>query len=177
MKKLAILFAAVFLSVMGYTQQGTTQLSVGPEIGFPTGDFKDWAKTGFGGTAKALFGIGTNGQVTLTAGYLSFGFDGDMSEFEGNFGILPILAGYRQNFNGFYIEPQAGIGIYNYKVKFMGEEDTDSESAFTWSLGAGYVVNQVVDIGVRYQSADVDGDNVAGFGLRVAYVFNLRGSR
>lgn len=119
--------------------------------------------------------MGTNGQVTFTTGYTSFGWNDDF-EVDGNFSIIPLLAGYRQNFSGFYVEPQLGLGIYNSKMEFMGESESDSESAFTWAVGLGYVINQAFDIGFRYQSATKDSEELNHFGLRLGYNFSL-GSR
>ncbi|KIC90143.1 hypothetical protein HY58_12340 [Flavihumibacter sp. ZG627] len=118
--------------------------------------------------------MGTNGQVTFTSGYTSLGWNDDF-EVDGNFTIIPLLAGYRQNFNSFYVEPQSGLGIYNFRMEFIGESESDSESAFTWAVGLGSVINQAFDIGFRYQSASKDGDELNHFGLRLGYNFSLDG--
>ena len=88
--------------------------------------------------------------------------------------ILPILLGYRHNFNGLYVEPQAGYGSYGAKATYLGTETKTSDGAFTWAVGLGYAKNGV-DVGVRYQSGTKDGDNISLVGIHVGYNFTLGG--
>jgi hypothetical protein len=57
---------------------------------------------------RGLLGVGTAGQVSLTVGYASFK-EKKESGTDAKFTMLPILAGYRHNFNGLYVEPQVGL--------------------------------------------------------------------
>ena len=103
MKKVFLAFAIVAASFAANAQTGKNQLSVGPEIGLST---TSGGGTYIGGTAKYMHGIGSAGQLTLTSGVL---FD---SETEGEMKVtgtqIPVLAGYRHYFSGFFVEPQAG---------------------------------------------------------------------
>src|SRR5690349_5333715 len=109
MKKILLVMVVSSFALLSHAQRGNNQIGVAFEAGLPTGDFGDAVKTGFGGSAKGLLGVGTAGQVTLTVGYTSFTFK-DASD--AHFTILPILLGYRHNFSGVYVEPQVGYGSY-----------------------------------------------------------------
>ncbi|HTD93121.1 MAG TPA: hypothetical protein VK644_04895 [Chitinophagaceae bacterium] len=169
MKKLIVAICIIMISATTYAQKGTTQIGVGADLGIPTGDFGDVAKTGFGGYAKGLFGIGEAGQITFTTGYTTYKIKGAGSG--SNLNIVPLLAGYRHNFSGFYAEPQLGYGIYGVKLKGIG---SDSGGAFTWAVGFGYAMNGL-DIGVRYQSGDKDELTRSLVGIHVGYNFSLGG--
>lgn len=173
MKKVLLVICAGIISAVSYAQQGTTKIGVGADIGLPTGDFGDVVNTGIGGYAKGLFGIGTAGQITLTSGYQSFKVKGSTSDDKASWNIIPILAGYRHNFSGFYVEPQVGYSINNVKVKVAGVSGSDSQGAFTWAAGVGYMINDAFELGARYQSAHKDGSSISLVGLRLGYNFSL----
>ena len=157
-------------------QTGNNKLGIGVEVGLPMGDFGDAFGVGIGGSAKYLHGIGTAGQLTLTSGYQRFGAKDLPSGVSASASIIPILAGYRHNFSGLFLEPQVGYGIYGSKVSGGGYDFSDSEGAFTWAIGAGYAMAQGLDLGVRYQSASKDGESTSFIGFRVGYNFSLGGT-
>lgn len=165
----------IFIASLSYgaqAQKGTTQVSGGVEVAFPTGDFGEAFKTGFGINGKALFGITDQGQITATTGYAGFTAKGSTKDYKIKVGIIPLLAGYRHSFAplGVYVEPQAGIAVYPSKTKFNGSKSTDSETNFTWALGAGYVYDKY-DFSLRYQSGEATGSSIGLFALKVAYNF------
>jgi hypothetical protein len=178
MKKILLVMVVTTFSLLSHAQSGNNQIGIAFEAGLPTSTFGDGFKTGFGGSVKGMFGIGTAGQVTLTSGYTSFKAKGDMgSGVDVTASIIPILVGYRHNLSGFYVEPQVGMGIYGSKISGTGSFDgSSSTSAFTWAAGIGYVVSGF-DLGVRYQSASKDGETTSLVGLHVGYNFSLSGSK
>lgn len=177
MRKVFLTMAAVAaIASASFAQSGKNEVSIGAEVGLPMGDFGEAFKTGFGGSLKGLYGVGTAGQITATVGYTAYKMKGSIEEIDMSTGILPILAGYRHNFGGFYIEPQVGYGIIRVKAKFLGESESESEGAFTYAAGAGYQVSGF-DFGVRYQASTKSGDSFGLFGIRIAKSFSLGGSR
>ena len=86
--------------------------------------------------------------------------------------MIPLLAGYRHHFKGFYAEPQIGYGIYGVKIKGGDYAMKDSEGAFTWAIGAGYLFNNF-EAGIRYQNMHKDGEGSGFFGVRLGYNFSL----
>jgi hypothetical protein len=175
MRKIFFASALAIASFIGArAQTGNNQVGIAFDLGIPTGDLGDAVKTGFGGQVRGLLGVGTAGQVSLTVGYASFkekeetGADLKMT-------ILPILAGYRHNFNGIYVEPQVGYGSYGSKATYLGSDVSSSDGAFTWAAGVGYAKNGI-DIGARYQSGTKDGDNLSLVGIHIGYNFTLGGA-
>ena len=176
MRKVFLVLASVFALSAANAQTGKNQIGVGVEVGLPMGDFGDAFKTGFGGSVKYLHGVGSAGQISLTTGYTTFSTKADLPDgYSLKASIIPILAGYRHNFSGAYVEPQLGYGIYGFKAKGGGESESESEGAFTWAIGAGYALQQGLDLGVRYQSASKDGSTTSLIGFRVGYNFSLGG--
>ena len=169
MKKIILAFVCVAALSTVKAQQGTNQIGIAAEVGLPMGDFGDAYKTGIGGSVKALFGIGTAGQITFTTGYSKFkGKEDHLFDYSAS--IIPLLAGYRHNFSGFYVEPQVGYGIHGVKV----EDESDSDGAFTYAVGVGYAKSGF-DAGVRYQGASKDGSTTSLIGIHVGYNFTLGG--
>ena len=175
MKKIIFSVALIVIaSIAANAQSGTFKIGIGPEVGIPTGDAGDAVKIGIGGSAKALLGIGNAGQVTFTTGYMTFGGK-DLSDGEkASINVIPFMAGYRQNFSGFYVEPQAGIGLMKAKYSYEGDSETNSATRFTWAAGIGYVISNV-DIGVRYQSYESEGGHFGFAGIRLAYNIPIGG--
>lgn len=178
MKKLFLALAIVTVSLTASAQTGKNEIGVGFDLNIPNGDFSDAYKLGFGGYVKGLFGIGSAGQITLTSGYTTFSGKDDyltaLGADKAKYGIIPILAGYRHNFDGFYAEPQVGYGIYREKAEAGGVSVSESTGAFTWAVGLGYAMSGF-DIGARYQSASKDGTSFGLVGIRVGYNFSLGG--
>jgi Outer membrane protein beta-barrel domain len=181
MKKLFLAIAIAAISTTGYSQTGNNQIGVGGDFAIPMGDFGDAFKTGFGGYAKGLFGIGQAGQITFTTGYSSFKAKDLASDESLTASIIPLLLGYRHNFSGFYVEPQAGYNIFGAKAKYLGQSSSDSKGGFGYAIGIGYIVSKV-DLGVRYQGGKPsgDGDETSDWsiiGIHVGYNFTLGGSK
>lgn len=172
-----VLLGTVLFSAAGFAQKGNNQVSVAADVAIPTGDLGDATSIGLGATVKGLYGIGTAGQITFTTGYTAFSAKKELKDALGadkmSQGVIPFLAGYRHNFNGFFAEPQIGYGVYSSKIKGGMFDSKDSDGAFTWAIGAGYVFNQKVEAGLRYQSASKNGESTGFLGIRVGYNFSL----
>lgn len=172
------LLATILICAGSYGQKGENRIGVGADLGIPTSDFSSYFKTGIGIYAKGLFGVGKSGQVTLTSGFSSFKNVGEATDFSASLGMVPLLIGYRANFNGFFIEPQMGYSILNFKA--TSDEAgffTQSTGAFTWAAGAGYVFNKQFEVSARYQGTSKNGTSISFFGLRLGYNFSLGGSK
>jgi long-subunit fatty acid transport protein len=130
---------------------------------------------------KGLYGIGEAGQITFTTGLMVAGGKKDFKESLGadkvTSTMIPLLAGYRHNFSGFYAEPQIGYGIYSAKIKGGDYDMKDSQGAFTWAIGGGYKFNDKIEAGLRYQSMHKDGGSSGFFGVRVGYLFSLSSAK
>ena len=177
-KNYLILLASFLISATSFAQKGNSRIGVGADLSLPTGEFGSYFKTGMGVYAKGMFGVGHSGQVTLTSGFSSFKNAGDPTDFSGSLGIVPLLIGYRANFNGLFVEPQIGYSILNVKINSVENGFfSQSTGVFTWAAGAGYVFNKQIEVSARYQSGSKNGSNISFFGLRLGYNFSLGGSK
>lgn len=179
MKKVFLaIFAIVAITATGLAQKGNNQINPAVEIALPTGDAGDATSVGLGVTVKGLYGVGEAGQVTFTTGYLIASGKKEFKDLLGadkiNSTMIPLLAGYRHHFKGFYAEPQVGYGIYGAKIKGGEYDSSDSQGAFTWAAGIGYIYNNF-EVGARYQSMHKDGESSGFVGFRIGYNFSLGG--
>lgn len=180
MKK-SIILSILFISLLSfgtYAQTGKFKINPGLELGMPVGDFSDVTSIGFGATAKGLYEVIEDGQVELTLGYLSFSGKKIEGYKMGNYGVVPIMLGYRHNFDGFYGEGQLGLASLSYKVpeeEYMGITvggGKYSSTEFSWAIGAGYVY-EAFDFSLRYQAIQASGGSIGWIGLRVGYIFDI----
>ena len=181
MKKVFFLiFGIIVISAVAVAQKGNNQITPAVEVAFPTGDAGEASPVGVGVTVKGLYGVGQAGQITLTTGYLSAGAKKEYKDLLGADKItstmVPLLAGYRHHFKGFYAEPQVGYGIYGAKIKGGEYAGSDSQGAFTWAGGIGYIYKNV-EVGARYQSMHKDGESSGFIGVRLGYNFSVGGVR
>ena len=173
MRKVFLTMAAVVaIASASIAQSGKNQVGIGAEVALGTGS---GGGTAFGGTAKYLHGIGSAGQVTLTAGAL---FDSESEDGVKATGTqIPVLLGYRHNFNGLYVEPQLGYMSSNVTVKVDGEKlMSGSDGTFAYGIGGGYAFAKGLDLGVSFRNGAKSGYTGAVV-FRVGYNFSLGGSR
>jgi hypothetical protein len=172
-KKLYFLLIACMISAVSFAQKGNNQIIGAIEGGLPVGKFDDF-KAGFGFIGKVLFGFSDHSQLGFTTGYTAFKQKGSTDDYKVKTSVVPFMATYRHRFSILYVEPQLGYGKYTNTIKqeVGGTETkiTNSEGAFTWSLGAGLQVSSI-DLGVRYQAGTNDGGSVGYFGIHAGYIF------
>lgn len=179
--KVYLLALAVFATAASFAQDkagdkkkaGGNSLSVGVEAGLPVGkDLKDGYNFGIGGSVKAGINVFDGGDVTISAGYVSF-----MAKTIGGvkgkaLGTVPLKAGLRFRISeGFYGEPQLGYTI----AKVSGEDG--NANGFTYAANLGYLINNQIDVAVRYEAWSKSENGVSinpsFVGLRLAYQFPL----
>ena len=144
------------------------------DLGIPTGDFASAFNIGPGVMGKFLFGVSDAGQISGTTGITFYGAKSGIVDPPGvkvTFRIIPLLLGYRHNFNGLFVEPQVGMGIYGATATYMGQSGSDSDNAFTWAVGFGYAKDKL-EAGIRYQSGEKDG-SLSLVGIHIGYNFSL----
>lgn len=140
-----------FFATTSFAQQVKNQFAFGPEIAFPTGYFGRSYNVGVGSNLRLLLAVNKTGQVGITSGYTSFSAKGSTDQVGARYAVIPVLFGYRHFVNpAFCLEPQAGIGFYNLRVRYMGIKESNTETAFTWAMGAGFYANGF-ELGLRFQ--------------------------
>jgi len=170
MKKLLLsTIAVVLLSNYCFAQTGNNQLGIGVEVNIlASNGYSDIYHPGIGGNLKGLYGIGTASQLTLTAGYSSFGGKSSSQYGDQTLSLLPILAGYRYNLTGgLYGEGQVGAAILTTKASGFSYSQTN----FAAAINVGYVTHGF-DISARYYT---EGDVISTFAVRLGYNFSLSG--
>lgn len=170
MKKVFFAIAIVGASFAASAQAGKNQISIGPELGLST---ESGGGTAIGGTAKYMHGVGSAGQVTLTAGAL---FNSSTAAgFKTTVTSIPILAGYRHYFSGVFVEPQAGYISTSAKVSYNGTSyGSGSTGAFGYGIGGGYAMTNGLDLGVSFRNSAKSGAS-GMIVFRVGYNFALGG--
>ncbi len=174
---LTVLVAATSFGQDDKKKASGNSMSIGAELGLPIGDLGDSKKLGIGGSAKAAFGIFEGGAVTLSAGYMTFGgkdqtitttvlgqtFTTVVPGTKLN--VIPVKAGLRYMLGGgIYGEPQLGMSFFS---------GAGSGSAFTYAAGLGTMINNQIDIGVRYEAFSKNSSTSSFIGARVAYNFGF----
>jgi len=179
MKRIKILLAGVCIlfAASTYAQQTSTSesparrglsLSIGPEVAFPLGTFKDFYKLGLGGSAKLNIPVANNIDLSVSAGYMAFSSKGlgmidSVTINKNSYSFIPFKAGVRFRTNGgFYIEPQAGYT--QTKVQNM-----EGAGYFTYAGNVGYMVGRAIDLALRYEGVAATGESLKFIGFRVAY--------
>jgi hypothetical protein len=145
------------ISLCSLAQKGNNALSLVAEGGY-AGDQYD---PGYGAFVKGLYGVGEYGQLTLMAGMSRFRAKSTAGEFSSTTRLVPVLAGYKQHFYNFYIEPQIGYGELGGKQDIGGDYARPSVGAFFWAIGVGIDIKRF-DFGLRYQGAQATGGSSAG---------------
>jgi hypothetical protein len=179
MKKICVaLVVANLIAAAGFAQKGKNFIGAGADLSLPAGVFGDDFKRGVGAYVKAMLGVGQSGAVTFTTGYSGFKEIADFNDDVATTAtIIPLLFGYRHNFNGFFVEPQIGYGLYPYKYDSWDGFYSETEGTFTWAAGVGYVFNNKIEVSARYQTANRAGFNVSVIGLRLGYNFSLSSTK
>jgi hypothetical protein len=171
MRKVFLTMAAVVaIATASFAQTGKNQVGIGAEGALGVGEGGGFA---IGGSAKYLHGIGSAGQLTFTAGAL---FD---SESEDEIKVtgtqIPVLVGYRHNFNGPYVEPQLGYMMTKITMKADGQKFfSGSDGALAYAIGGGYAFSNGLDLGVNFRSGAKTGYS-GSLVFRVGYNFSLGG--
>jgi hypothetical protein len=200
----AMMFAFTNVNAKG---SDNGRFSVGAEVAIPGGDYGTNAGTGFGASLRYEMPVGTNLGLMGTVGYLTYG----KKSIDFGFGasatytnsMIPILVGGKYYFteqqNGFYGMVQLGVTMLSTKYEtpsytilgttFDGTSSTNSATAFTWSPGIGYHLDNL-DFSVAYYAfsysttvtTNVLGVNYSAtatasgswIGIRAAYVFGSK---
>ncbi|WP_316792151.1 outer membrane beta-barrel protein [Pedobacter frigoris] len=174
-KNLYLFFAIALFPFFTFAQKGSHYLQVSGQAAIPTASLADIVKTGFGGSVKGMYGIGVFPQhLTLEAGYNRFAVKDLPSSASAHYSAIPVYLGYRANLSGFILESQAGLSFNRIAGSGSGGSASANQTAFGWSLGAGYTYKSV-ELGVRYQSSE-KGDDVQEIryvGIRLGYNFSL----
>jgi hypothetical protein len=187
--KLRSLVAISAISVGSLVMAQDSGFNAGLDVQMPMGDFGDLFSLGVGAVVGYDREAGDQGLLGVQFGYsaLTGGEEGISA------GKMIYFMGHYKYFfsdirEGLYAAPMVGWGSvgYNYEFSVPGLIDISGSTALgglAFGLGVGYVVNERIDLGLRWQSirATEDGNatlnsgessvGLSSVGLRVTYNF------
>jgi hypothetical protein len=152
--------------------QNASKLSVGLDLGVPTGQANQIFDFVAGGSLKFETPVSNAFNFTLTAGYSSFAVKSEYSGEIENGQYIPLEVGGKYYFNKmFYFEGDVGVSI-NVNSNYDG-----TRPAFIYAPALGVTLptqnGNAFDLGLRYEGRAESGGTVSQVALRVAYRFNL----
>lgn len=199
MKKI-LRVVGVTLCLVAFTQDSNAQFSVGVDLGMPLGDWGQVAGMGFGASAGYDHAIGDNMSVGGQLGFMRFGGkepdwidEGD--DYSSSYTLMPILGNFKyyfvENTNGAYGIASLGMTMFKAKsehtyttekydftttpITVTEVKETDnfdfSGTYLTYAVGAGYLINEKIDLSARYLIVSSEGASSAAFNIRAAYKF------
>lgn len=185
MKTIYISLAIAMLSFLHFNASAQdTKISAGLEVAIPTGDFGDAYTLGYGLSVGGELPVGDNIGVTLTAGYILLALDDALDGVIKSSAMIPLQLGGKYYFSnqqeGLYGHVQLGIhsnSVTTEDITILGntiEGTTESESNLSYAIGAGYMLNESIDLNIRYNiisSSEDDIDPASYLGLRIGYNF------
>jgi hypothetical protein len=154
------IFAFAATSVNAQDSKPTT-VSIGVNIGIPTGTFSSLYSIAYGADLQADFAVAPTTKITASAGYQNFSYKRPIN---GNTGVIPLLGGAKFFFGGgkAYGHAQIGYG-------FATEKGVDGFLAYAPSIGYYFAPN--FDVSIKYLAFSQDEVTIASTNLRVAYNF------
>ena len=197
MKNLFKITVAVF-AVAIFSFNANAQFNAGIDIALPMGDFADGASMGYGISAGYEHKMGDNMGIGGELGYLMFSsktdlYDGFFDDVSYSQSMIPILAHFKyyftENTNGMYAKAALGMTMYKVTLSYTStqltgfdsnlnpiystvEQDLSSSDTFlTYGVGAGYLVNEKIDIAAEYRIVSGDGGSADYINVGVAYNF------
>jgi hypothetical protein len=170
MKKIFLVFGISALCTGAFAQKkgdNNVRFSIGPEIGFATGNFNLTHSVGIGVTAQGEVNVAESANVTLTTGYMSYAGKslGSGIKYKAQ-GIIPLKAGIKYFLSqGFYGAAQLGVGIFN--------NGSGTALAYTPMLGYEFDTKsgKAVDASFKYDGYSKNGSGLGSIGARLAYRF------
>lgn len=176
MKKLLLtlsLFAGTFL--YSFSQTKTTngpKISLGVDVGLPTGAAQDVYSVVYGASVKAEFPIAASSfNFTVTAGFSSFSVKGMYSPYLTNANYIPIEVGGRIYANSvIFLEGNIGASIS------ANSNYTGPNTALIYAPAIGIISspnsnNGQLDLSLRYEGRVEPGGTISQIALRLAYRF------
>jgi hypothetical protein len=187
----------VALLVTAFTQKAKAQVkfSAGLELGL---GLETGYGLMYGASVGGEYGIGSDDNMGITAqlGYIFAPVDIDFYD-KVSSSFIPLQFGYKYYFDsstsGAYVHGQLGIHIYRFSYEYeyetfdyvynpttftydiqtetVKEEFSNSDSNLSYAVGGGYILNENIDLGLRYNIVSATGGSFNYLGVRAAYNF------
>ena len=162
--------------------QAQTVLYVGGGATFPTGEFGDYAKTGWQVIGGVLFPIGTPGLSAggeVFYGQNSHNIETGVTEDSKTspYGIHAILNYSFQTSGSLspYVWGGAGLTVHRFSGTVLGESVSDSESKFGYQFGVGLEFGLGATTGLFVEGRYMGASGTNFFGVDAGLAFALGG--
>ncbi|MGE0077785.1 MAG: outer membrane beta-barrel protein [Bacteroidales bacterium] len=192
-KKITLVAAVVLFAIAANAQ---IKVNAGAGLLFPTGDFGDVAKTGFGVNIGGKYMLNEKMAVGFAVGYNSLAASDDIvdafkflagtDDVDMKYTIIPVVGSFSYFFKTDGFKPYAGLdlGIYtaNVKLEIDGEDVTDdagldgeTKLGFAPTLGFEYSFSDklALDVNAKYNYIMTEDNATTAFGINVGVVFTL----
>jgi hypothetical protein len=174
-KKILLILTFLVCSFYANAQKGMNGIQIAGQASIPTGRLSDVVNTGFGASAKGMYGFSKIAQfVTLEAGYNRFSVKNLPSSVSANYSAIPVYTGYRANLGGIVLEGQAGVSFNHVEGSGPSGTVSSNQTAFGWAISAGYAYRNI-ELDLKYQNSESDNDTyvIRFVGIRLGYNFGL----
>ncbi len=164
MKKLLILSFLITFYFTSVAQESVQGFRVGGGLSVvaPIGNNLNAYSVGVGLDLLGQYGISSQIAITGDVGYTTIFAKNDGVD---AFNIIPIRAGIRFfPSDKFYLGGKAGVGILT--------GSGNSTSGFAYGVGAGFRMDDKLDIGLNYDAVSKNSTSFSYLGLRLVYFFN-----
>lgn len=165
MKKI-LKVVGVALCLVAFTQNSNAQVkfSAGLDVGKV---LEEGYGLLYGINLGAELPIGDNMGACFNAGYDMIGND-----FEGlSTSMIPLLGGFKYYFTDNTSGAYAKLDLGMTQFRASGGGFSSSSTDLTYGLGGGYLVNENIDLGLRYNIISGDGASTGLVAIRAAYNF------
>ncbi len=160
--KITISLVALMMLSIG----SSAQVAINADVVIPT---ESNSKIFFGVSGTFLHPINDNISVGVNAGFRTQ-FQENITYFQ-----IPLMVDARYYVNGtntgFYPEVLMGAVISHYEFSIFGFTSTNNQTNFALGLGAGYKLDESIDISARFEIIPTDGGNYNCIGARIGYWF------
>jgi hypothetical protein len=162
--------AATLLLIVAFTQNSKAQFkfNAGIDFGYV---MEDGMGLMYGLAIGGEIPVGDNMGVTIESGYDMLAIEGEGASAS----LIPFQGGFKYYFDdnegGMYLHGQAGYTIYTLTFEFFGITSSASEGYLSFAPGAGYLVNEHIDLGIDYNMILASGGSLKYIALRAAYKF------
>lgn len=186
MKNLIKITGALLL-VITFAQKSNAQfkVSAGLELGFA---LEDGYGLMYGLSVGGEYGLQDNMGITAQVGYIMNTLDlGGFKDASSSF--IPMQLGYKYYFDsnesGAYVHGQIGVHMYSLSYEYetfdfdpvtfqlipKTEKVSNSDTYLSYAVGGGYLINEHIDLGARFNIISATGGSFNYIALRAAYNF------